>query len=157
MGPRAGTACVMATEINDATASDHSAWAGLWAQYLAFYKITLAADVTDHTWARMLDPVSRLSGRFAFTDGVMVGFAIHHHHASTWVAGDDCYLEDLYLAASARGQGIGRALLDDLIAVSRAKGCKRLYWHTDKCNQTARKLYNHYAQEDGHVRYRMAL
>ena len=109
MGPRVGKADVMATEIKDATAADHAAWAELWAHYLAFYKITLAADISDHTWARMLDPASRLSGRFAFMDGVMVGFAIHHHHASTWVAGDDCYLEDLYLATAARGQGIGRA------------------------------------------------
>ena len=157
MGPRVGKADVMATEIKDATAADHAAWAELWAHYLAFYKITLAADISDHTWARMLDPASRLSGRFAFMDGVMVGFAIHHHHASTWVAGDDCYLEDLYLAAAARGQGIGRALLDDLIVISRTKGCKRLYWHTEKSNQTARKLYDHYAKEDGHVRYRLAL
>ena len=148
---------MMAMEIKDATPSDHAAWVTLWREYLAFYKVTLSAQVTDHTWARMLDTTSQLSGRFAFVDGTMVGFAIHHHHASTWVAGDDCYLEDLYLSEAARGQGIGRALIDDLIVVSRQKGCKRLYWHTDKDNATARRLYDHYAREDGHVRYRMAL
>jgi GNAT superfamily N-acetyltransferase len=157
MGPYLASVDVMAFEIRDATAADYPAWHDLWLQYLAFYKVTLPTDVTAHTWARILDPASRLSGRFAYQDGMMVGFAIHHHHASTWVAGDDCYLEDLFLAKAARGHGIGRALIDDLIAISRAKGCKRLYWHTDKGNVTARRLYDHYAREDGHVRYRLPI
>ena len=147
----------MTLKIADATSADKTAWQGLWQKYLAFYKVTLLPEVTDLTWARMLDPTSRLSGRFAFVDGIMVGFAIHHHHASTWVAGDDCYLEDLFLNKTARGLGIGRALIDDLIDISRQKGCKRLYWHTDKGNVTARRLYDHFAKEDGHVRYRMPL
>ena len=53
--------------------------------------------------------------------------------------------------------GLGRALIDDLIVVSQTKGCKRLYWHTDKSNHTARRLYDRYVQEDGHVRYRLPL
>lgn len=147
----------MQVKISDAALPDQAAWRALWQDYLTFYGVSLSAEVTDHTWARMLDPRSRLSGRFAFLEGIMVGFAIHHHHASTWVAGDDCYLEDLFLDDAARGHGIGRALIDDLIDISHEKGCKRLYWHTDKGNATARRLYDHYAREDGHVRYRMAL
>lgn len=147
----------MAFEIKDVTAADHDQWFDLWQQYLAFYKVGLADDVTRHTWARLMDKGSRLCGRVAILDGTMAGFAIHHHHASTWVAGDDCYLEDLFLAPSARGMGLGRALIDDLITLSRAKGCKRLYWHTDRENATARRLYDHYVKEDGHVRYRLTL
>jgi GNAT superfamily N-acetyltransferase len=147
----------MGLEIKDASAADYAAWHTLWMQYLAFYKVTLAPEITAHTWARLLDPTSRLDGRFAFLDGTMVGFALHHHHASTWVAGDDCYLEDLFLDETARGHGIGRALIDDLIEIARTKGCKRLYWHTAENNQTARRLYNHFTKADGHVRYRMPL
>ncbi len=147
----------MQIELRDAAFADKAAWQDLWGQYLAFYNVTLSPEVTDHTWARLLDPSSRLAGRFVFLDGALVGFAIHHHHVSTWVAGDDCYLEDLFLDQTARGHGIGRALIDDLIEIARAKGCKRLYWHTDENNQTARRLYDHFAKADGHVRYRMPL
>jgi GNAT superfamily N-acetyltransferase len=104
-----------------------------------------------------MDPASPVKMRLALVDGVPVGFAIHLHHPSTWVLGEDCYLEDLFLAPAARGQGIGRALIDDLIALARAKGWHRLYWHTDEDNATARKLYDTYVQTDGHVRYRMTL
>ena len=105
----------------------------------------------------MMDPASPLTGRFAFAGPQMLGFALHHHHASTWVAGDDCYLEDLFVADAARGQGVGRALIDDLIGIARTKGWHRLYWHTDETNTRARALYDSYVQSDGHIRYRMAL
>ena len=143
--------------IRDATAADEAAWRRLWDQYLAFYKVELADDVTAHTWARILDPSSRVAMRVAEVEGTLAGFAIHHFHDSTWVKTPDCYLEDLFLDATYRGQGIGRALIDDLIAIARAKGWARLYWHTDRDNATARKLYDTYAPEDGHVRYRLRL
>lgn len=143
--------------IRDATAADEAAWRRLWDQYLAFYKVELADDVTAHTWARILDPSSRVAMRVADVEGTLAGFAIHHFHDSTWVKTPDCYLEDLFLDATYRGQGIGRALIDDLITIARAKGWSRLYWHTDRDNATARKLYDSYAPEDGHVRYRLRL
>ncbi|WP_050523736.1 GNAT family N-acetyltransferase [Pseudorhodobacter wandonensis] len=144
-------------EIRDLVASDEAAWRGLWAQYLAFYEVSLDAEVTDQTWARLVDPAALLRGRVAVVDGEVLGFALHHTHLSTWVAAPDCYLEDLFLAQAARGRGLGRALLDDLIAICRAKGYARLYWHTDEGNARARALYDSYAPYDGHVRYRLKL
>ncbi len=145
------------TDIRDATPADEGAWRGLWQQYLDFYEVSLSAQVTDRTWARMMDDASPLRGRLAFLDGRMVGFALHMHHPSTGVMGDDCYLEDLFLAPDARGKGLGRALIEDLIAIARAKGWHRLYWHTDEGNTTARKLYDQFVTSDGHIRYRMTL
>ncbi|OYU16760.1 MAG: GNAT family N-acetyltransferase [Rhodobacteraceae bacterium PARR1] len=143
--------------IRDAEPGDEGAWRGLWAQYLAFYDVTLTPEVTAATWARLMDPASPVKMRLAVAGGEVVGFAIHLHHPSTWVLGEDCYLEDLFLAPAARGQGLGRALIDDLMALARARGWHRLYWHTDEGNATARKLYDSYVQTDGHVRYRMTL
>ncbi len=147
----------MAMEIRDAQPADETAWQRLWRDYLTFYKVDLPDEVTRHTWARILDPSSRLAMRLAFVDGELAGFAIHHFHDSTWSMTPDCYLEDLYVDGRFRGQGIGRALIDDLIVLAKAKGWSRLYWHTDHDNATARKLYDTYAKEDGHVRYRVRL
>ncbi|MDP2737403.1 MAG: GNAT family N-acetyltransferase [Pseudorhodobacter sp.] len=147
----------MTLTITTATAADEAEWHDLWAQYLAFYRITLAPEVTAHTWARILDPASPLTARVARRGGVLVGFALHHHHASTWVLGDDCYLEDLFVTEAARGGGVGRALIEDLMALARARGWNRLYWHTDEGNLTARRLYDHFTLPDGHIRYRLTL
>jgi GNAT superfamily N-acetyltransferase len=147
----------MALTIRDVNAADEPAWRRLWDGYLAFYKVTLAGDVTDATWARLMDPASPVNMRVAEVDGELAGFAIHLAHPSTWVKGNDCYLEDLYLDDRFRGHGIGRALLDDLIAIAKAKGWERLYWHTDEGNARARKLYDSFVKQDGHVRYRMRI
>ncbi|WP_312946768.1 GNAT family N-acetyltransferase [Agrobacterium sp.] len=145
----------MSLQIRDAQPQDQADWLKLWRDYLAFYNVDLAEEVTAHTWARVMDPVSRLSMRLAILDGQTVGFAIHHFHDSTWVKTPDCYLEDLFIDETIRGKGIGRALIDDLIAISKEKGWSRLYWHTDENNQRARKLYDSYVESDGHIRYRL--
>jgi GNAT superfamily N-acetyltransferase len=104
-----------------------------------------------------MDPESPLKVRLAFDGPAVLGFAIHQHHPSTWVMGDDCYLEDLFVSADARGKGVGRALLQDLADYARSQGWKRLYWNTEASNDTARKLYDSFTADDGHIRYRMTL
>ena len=141
--------------IRDAAPEDKSAWRILWDDYLAFYQVDLPGEVTEHTWMRLMDPLSPLNARLAVKNARIIGFAIHQHHPSSWVAGDDCYLEDLFVSADARGSGAGRALLDDLIELSRIRGWHRLYWHTSATNKQARALYDRYVKSDGHIRYRM--
>ena len=145
----------MDVTIRDAAPQDHADWLRLWNDYLAFYKVTLADEVTEHTWARIIDPASRVSMRAAFFGDRMAGFAIHHFHDSTWVKTPDCYLEDLFIDENIRGQGIGRKLIDDLIVICKDKGWSRLYWHTDHENTRAQKLYDSYVENDGHIRYRL--
>lgn len=147
----------MTLAIRDAAPDDEAGWRRLWDGYLAFYDLALPPAVTAATWARLMDPASPLKARLAVRDGRIAGFAIHQHHPSSWVEGDDCYLEDLYIDAAERGEGLGRALIDDLIALARARGWHRLYWHTDKDNARARSLYDSYVQSDGHIRYRLRL
>jgi GNAT superfamily N-acetyltransferase len=144
-------------DLRDATPSDQSAFLGLWFDYLAFYRVSLDPQVTAATWARLMDGASPVKARLAVLDGQVQGFAIHMHHPSTWVATEDCYLEDLYVAETARGKGLGRALIDDLIALARTNGWARLYWHTNETNTRARALYDQYAASDGHIRYRLTL
>ena len=70
--------------IRDAAERDEAAWRKLWAGYLAFYETEVPEEVTAFTWARVLDPGSRVSMRVAEEDGKVLGFAIHHYHDSTW-------------------------------------------------------------------------
>jgi GNAT superfamily N-acetyltransferase len=143
--------------IRDLVPGDKDGWLALWSAYLAFYQVKLDPAVTDNTWSRLFDPASALKARVAVGTNALLGFAIHLHHPSTWVPGEDCYLEDLFVAESARGMGVGRALIADLQTLARAKGWHRLYWHTDQDNARARALYDSIVPSDGHVRYRLKL
>ena len=144
-------------ELRDATPSDETEFLRLWQGFCDSYDLELPPGVTAFTWARLMDPACPMTARLACLDGTPQGFAIHQHHPSTWVMGDDGYLEDLFVAPKARGQGLGRALIEDLIAIGRRNGWRRLYWLTESTNTTARRLYDRFCDNDGHIRYRMAL
>jgi GNAT superfamily N-acetyltransferase len=147
----------MTVTIREALPEDEARWRKLWADYLAFYGVGIADDITELTWRRVFDPASAIFMRVAEVDGVVMGFALCLTHEGTWTRTLDCYLEDLFVDADARGKGVGRALLDDLVELSKARGWTRLYWHTNETNATARKLYDRYIESDGHIRYRITL
>lgn len=140
-------------EIRDAQAGDLADWMVLWDGYCAFYQVDIAVDITTTTWARILDPMNMLTCRLAIVGGNLVGFAHHHTHLTTWDRRPTCYLEDLFTAPSARGFGVARALLDDLVALGKARDWASIYWITAEDNATARKIYDDYAQRDAFVRY----
>ena len=144
-------------QIRTAEARDAPAWHRLWDGFLGYYGVQLDPAVTAATWARIMDPAHLMTCRMAFDRDLALGFAIHHPHCSTWVAGDDVYLEDLFVAPEARGRGVGRALIGDLIAIGRARGWHRLYWNTARDNAEARRLYDSFCADDGHIRYRLTL
>jgi GNAT superfamily N-acetyltransferase len=143
--------------IRDPTPEDEAAWRRLWAGYVAFYEANVPDAVTSGTWARLLDPNFGMIGRLAERDGAVVGFTISVIHFGSWTLQPVCYLEDLFVDPQARGHGIGRALIDDLVALARARGWSRLYWHTKASNETARRLYDRYVEADDFIRYRLFL
>lgn len=147
----------MTVELRSATPSDESDFRRLWQGFCDGYGLVLAPEVTAFTWTRLMDPDNALKARLACLDGRPQGFAIHQHHPSTWVLGDDGYLEDLFVAPEARGRGLGRALIEDLVAIGRTRGWRRLYWLTEIENAGARRLYDQFCDNDGHIRYRMTL
>ena len=138
-------------------ARDEAAWRRLWTAYLDVYGATVSSEATDQTWSRILDPSSSMFGRIATHEGTTVGFAICVVHEGTWSVTPICYLEDLFVDPAARGAGVGRALLDDLVALGSQNLWSSLYWHTRADNAPARKLYDRYVQADDFVRYRLAL
>jgi len=133
--------------------TDEAAWRQLWHGYCNFYEARLSDEVTLRTWKRILDPDSAIMCIVAEVDGQVYGFANCVVHENTWEIQPVCYLEDLFVAASARGHGVGRALLEWLRNAMRAEGWARLYWVTHKDNTPARRLYDKLAQADDFVRY----
>jgi GNAT superfamily N-acetyltransferase len=139
--------------IRAALPSDESAWRQLWRAYCDFYKAQLSEEVTRRTWQRILDPDSAVMCIVAEVDGQVYGFANCVVHENTWETQPVCYLEDLYVTPSARGHGLGTALIEWLRNAMRAEGWARLYWMTKADNVAARRLYDRFTQADGFVRY----
>ncbi len=146
-----------ALTVRDIAAADRADWFRLWAGYNAFYETEVAPQISERTWARLLDPQAPLIGRVAVFEGRVAGFSLSLSvlHEGTWVETPICYLEDLFVDPAVRGKGIGRALIGDLVALGHQRGWSRLYWHTRQDNP-ARRLYDEFVAADNFVRYRLS-
>lgn len=148
-------------QITPLTANAKTAWLSLWQGYLDFYQSELSQTTTDKTWQRLTDDNSPIFGFGAWTDRQgqkeMVGFVQVILHPNTWNTTDCCYLEDLFVSETARGKGIGRALVEHVYEFAKTKNCNRVYWVTQGNNHNARKLYDTLATKTDFVQYRKNL
>lgn len=74
-------------------------------------------------------------------DGEASGFALFFHNYSTFLSQPGIYLEDLYVRPSARGVGLGKALLTELARLALERGCGRLEWSVLDWNEPAIGFY----------------
>jgi ribosomal protein S18 acetylase RimI-like enzyme len=61
-----------------------------------------------------------------------------------WYDGLDCELEDLYVDASARGQGLGARLVEATLEHARERGARRVQLDANASNAPAQALYRRY-------------
>jgi len=129
--------------IRELRSDDYEDWLDLWAGYLSFYRVDISEEVTRKAFARLSERTDGMFGLVAAdADGRLVGFAHGLVHRSTWTLEGYCYLEDLFVAPSARGGDTGRALIAAVALAARERHVERMYWHTQQFNGAARSLYD---------------
>jgi len=69
------------------------------------------------------------------------GLAVLRFRPAIWDAALECYLAELYVVPGRRGQGLGRALMEEAIAVARAEGTTHMDLGTSEDDIAARALY----------------
>ncbi len=135
---------------------DWDDWRALWAGYLAFYRAELPEETARATFERLSARADGLFGLIAVDDGGRgIGMANCVVHASTWSPQPKCYLEDLFVAPSARGHDVGRALLEAVTRTATDLGARPVYWHTQAYNGRARSLYDQVGRPTSFVVYEM--
>lgn len=140
---------------------DHTQWLPLWDGYNAFYgrsgATALQPEITATTWVRFFDPYEPVHALVAERDGRLLGLTHYLYHRSTTMIEANCYLQDLFTVEAARGQGVGRALIEGVYERAKADGATRVYWMTHQTNATAMKLYDQVAEKSGFLVYRQGL
>ena len=99
-------------------------------------------------------PDAELAGAIApvFTDrqaeiliaedgGEPIAYAHIRYYYSVWMAGPECFLEDLFVFEARRDGGLGRRLLGVIFDRARARGCRRVRLDTNEENRRGIHLY----------------
>jgi GNAT superfamily N-acetyltransferase len=71
-----------------------------------------------------------------------LGYACLYWHFTSIVPAETVLMNDLYVNPAARGQGVGRALIEASAAVARERGAHHLEWETAPDNEAAQRLYD---------------
>lgn len=144
----------MSIRIRAVEAKDRKQWEILWRGYYTFYESDLEAG-TDALWRRLMAPSSDGPFALAAEDGGagLVGLAQYLFHQTTWSQAPRCYLNDLFTSDAARGQGVGRKLIEAVYAAADARGASQVYWTTQQFNHAGRLLYDRIGKLTPFIKY----
>jgi len=146
----------MSLTIRPVTAEDRAAWEALFHAYAAFYK-TDPAPVLETVWAWATDPAEPYWSEIAWgADGAALGLVQYSLMHRSLSGRQVVYLSDLFTTPEARGQGVGRALIERVRAFARENDYPSVRWLTAEDNAAARKLYDSYAPASGFILYAIA-
>jgi ribosomal protein S18 acetylase RimI-like enzyme len=74
-------------------------------------------------------------------DAPPAGVCQLRYRLSVWTGAPDCWLEDLFVGADARGRGLGRSLVEAAVERARERGCLRIELDVNEENREALALY----------------
>jgi GNAT superfamily N-acetyltransferase len=78
----------------------------------------------------------------AWRSGELLGYACLYWTFTSLIPATTALMNDLYVEEAARGQGVGRALIEASVEIARERGAAQLAWVTAPDNATAQRLYD---------------
>lgn len=117
--------------LRDLTDADVSAVVQLVHELAEYEKLPQECHLTDELLRRSVFAENpAVFGTVAALEpgGPAVGYALWFLNYSTWEGVHGIHLEDLYVQPTARGTGLGKAMLTDLFRIARDRGYARVEW-----------------------------
>lgn len=141
-------------EIRQLSDNDFINWKTLWKQYLEFYKTSVEDVVYETTFERLISSDHFSQNAFvAEQENELIGLVHYIYHPHNWKIEDVCYLQDLFVLKTARGTGVGRALIESVYLAADRNGTPIVYWLTQDFNEQARKLYDNIGTITSFIKY----
>jgi GNAT superfamily N-acetyltransferase len=113
------------------------------AAYQRFYEVEDVGEERNRTFfPRFIAPSDDGLLLAAWRDEQLLGYACLYWHFTSLVPAETVLMNDLFVTETARGQGVGRALIEASADIARNRGAHHLEWATAPSNKTAQRLYN---------------
>lgn len=108
----------------------------------------MAVETVDETRLRIERHIHqcRVNGAHSgyvaeLTNGNVVGYALVHWLPSLFLPSPEGYLSELFVEEAYRGNGIGRRLLDAVVAEAKDRKCSRLSLIANRTRESYRRKY----------------
>jgi GNAT superfamily N-acetyltransferase len=130
-------------EIAPVTPGEYEELQPLIAAYQRFYEVEEIDEERNRAFfRRFLAPSDHGILLGARAGGPLLGYACLYWHFSSLQAAETVLMNDLFVEESARGRGVGRALIEATADVARERGALHVEWATEPDNHTAQRLYD---------------
>lgn len=125
--------------------ADRIEWRDLFQGYADFYETPMTDAIADRVWNWLLDPAHVLEGIVVCNaNDNVVGF-VHIRSCPRSLGGCDVgFLDDMFVAPSARGSGAADALFAALKQLAAGCGWPSIRWITQHFNYRGRSFYDRY-------------
>lgn len=144
----------MTTTVRRVDDGEFFTWLDLYAGYGEFYDSPLTDERAVLVWSWLTDPSHELEAYFAVNEsGDPIGLAHVRVFARPLAGSHGLFLDDLFVAPDARGEGAATAILESLRDRARDEGFSVVRWITASDNAPAQRVYDRVAQKTEWVTY----
>jgi GNAT superfamily N-acetyltransferase len=144
----------MTFEIRNTRDRDFFNWLPLFADYGDFYGTPVTDEKALLVWSWITEGTHGLSALVAQDDeGNLVGLAHYRTFVRPLAGGTGIYIDDLFVAGDARGNGVATALIERVTEIARAQHSGIVRWVTAPDNDDAQALYGKLAERTDWVTY----
>jgi GNAT superfamily N-acetyltransferase len=144
----------MSVKIRPVMPGEKARWEELFRAYGHFYKLEVTPEAVTAVWAWINDAQEPFWCDVAEAEGGrLAGMTQYQMMHRSLGGGMVVYLSDLYVDPDIRGAGTGRALIEHVLAVAKAKGAPSVRWLTQDFNYKGRMLYDTFAPKSDFILY----
>jgi GNAT superfamily N-acetyltransferase len=113
------------------------------AAYQSFYEVEDIDEERNRAFfTRFIAPSDDGLLLAAWRNDDLLGYACLYWHFTSLAPAETVLMNDLFVTETARGQAVGRALIEASADVARNRGAHHLEWATAPDNKTAQRLYD---------------
>lgn len=109
--------------------------------------------MVSRVWGWLMDPEHECQALVAESNGIVVAFGNYRRFARPSTGSVGLWLDDLFTSEQARGQGVARAIINELAQLTGVQGASVLRWITAQDNLQAQALYDQVATRTSWVTY----
>ena len=147
----------MSVKIRPVQPQEKARWEELFRAYGKFYKVEVTPQAVAAVWTWIHDAEEPFWCDVAEDDGKLVGMTQYQMMHRSLGGSMVVYLSDLYVDPELRGGGVGRALIEHVMAFAKTKGAPSVRWLTQDFNYKGRMLYDSFAPKSDFILYNVAV